>query len=245
MAGPVFPEVSEALRSEAEKILKRYPRKLAKLKGRDTQTLLHELSLYQIELEMQNEKLWKGQTDLQESHKRHADLYHSAPVAYLTLDEQGLILEANPAAFKLLGIERGFLLGRPLAVVLPSHSRTFHGHIGRVVRKGYRDSCEVILKRSNGCSFPARFESISFLADGRRIIRTTISDITEEKQGEERSRLNEEIEKRVGERTSELQTNLQELETRLREAQETIEAIRTGAVDAIIVSGEKGEQVFT
>lgn len=40
--------------------------------------------------------------------------------------------------------------------------------------------------------------------------------------------------------------HVEELERRLHEAEETIEAIRTGAVDAIVVSGEKGEhQVFT
>jgi PAS domain S-box-containing protein len=36
-----------------------------------------------------------------------------------------------------------------------------------------------------------------------------------------------------------------ELRQRLREAEETIEAIRSGAVDALVVSGNKGDQVFT
>ncbi|MDD5168944.1 MAG: ATP-binding protein [Syntrophales bacterium] len=38
---------------------------------------------------------------------------------------------------------------------------------------------------------------------------------------------------------------LAELRARLREAEETLEAIRSGAVDAIVVSGETGEQVYT
>jgi len=37
----------------------------------------------------------------------------------------------------------------------------------------------------------------------------------------------------------------QELVTRLREAEETIQAIRSGAVDAIVVNGPAGEKVFT
>ncbi len=40
-------------------------------------------------------------------------------------------------------------------------------------------------------------------------------------------------------------TRIEELERRLQEAEETIEAIRTGAVDAIVVSGEKGQRIFT
>ena len=36
-----------------------------------------------------------------------------------------------------------------------------------------------------------------------------------------------------------------ELEAQLAEAQETLNAIHTGAVDAIVVNGDKGEQIFT
>ena len=38
---------------------------------------------------------------------------------------------------------------------------------------------------------------------------------------------------------------LEELRSRLREAEETLEAIRSGAVDAILVSGKAGDQVYT
>jgi PAS domain-containing protein len=38
---------------------------------------------------------------------------------------------------------------------------------------------------------------------------------------------------------------VEELRTRLAEAEETLEAIRSGAVDAIVVSGKAGEHVYT
>jgi len=38
---------------------------------------------------------------------------------------------------------------------------------------------------------------------------------------------------------------IESLRSRLAEAEETLEAIRTGAVDAVVVAGEQGEQVFT
>ena len=37
----------------------------------------------------------------------------------------------------------------------------------------------------------------------------------------------------------------EELRTRLEEAEETIEAIRSGKVDALVVSGPNGEQIYT
>jgi len=46
-------------------------------------------------------------------------------------------------------------------------------------------------------------------------------------------------------RSPQAQTEVEELRARLQEAQETLEAIRSGAVDAIVVEGPGGRQVFT
>ncbi len=46
-------------------------------------------------------------------------------------------------------------------------------------------------------------------------------------------------------RSLQAQTEVEELRARLQEAQETLEAIRSGAVDAIVVEGPEGRQVFT
>ncbi len=46
-------------------------------------------------------------------------------------------------------------------------------------------------------------------------------------------------------RTTKQQAGIAELEERLREAQETLDAIRSGEVDAVVVKGSQGEQVYT
>lgn len=46
-------------------------------------------------------------------------------------------------------------------------------------------------------------------------------------------------------REQELQRQNEDLRLRLQEAEETLRAIREGEVDAVIVSGAKGQQVFS
>ena len=51
--------------------------------------------------------------------------------------------------------------------------------------------------------------------------------------------------KKPSKRDEGLQRRNEELQARLAEAEETLRAIREGEVDAVVVSGAKGEQVFS
>jgi PAS domain-containing protein len=80
----------------------------------DYQVLVQELQVHQVELEMQNEELREAKGQLGESLAKYSDLYDFAPVGYLTLNREGLILEANLTLAAELGIERGRLIETPL-----------------------------------------------------------------------------------------------------------------------------------
>ena len=77
-------------------------------------SLIHDLEVHQIELEMQNRQLRETEAQLQGSMQRYMELYDFAPIAYLTLDVEGRIEEANLTAATFLGTERGQLLGKPM-----------------------------------------------------------------------------------------------------------------------------------
>jgi len=176
------------LRKKAEAVLARYLDRAGPVLERDAIELVHELSACLIELEMQNEELRKSQIEAQESKGKYAELYHFAPVGYLTFDGQGVIAEANATAAKLLGTDRGLLIGSPFSAYLASGSETFHSHIGQVLKTESKAGCEVTLKRDDGSLFPALLESIGFLADGEKVVRTILTDITERKRAEEEAR---------------------------------------------------------
>ena len=72
----------------------------------DLHEVNYELRVHQVELEMQNEELRENQIKLIESQHRYFDLFNFAPVGYFTLNEKGLILDANLAGASLLKVER-------------------------------------------------------------------------------------------------------------------------------------------
>jgi len=91
----------EALRLQAEKLLSQEPE--AVVQGRsDIAELLHELSIHQTELEIQNEELKLAQQELSRLHRQYEDLYEHAPCGYLTLNDQGIISQANLTAVSIL-----------------------------------------------------------------------------------------------------------------------------------------------
>ena len=97
---------SEELRRRAEERLTLQATDLKQLSRKEVQALVHELQVHQVELEMQNDEIRRTQAELETALvKKYTDLYDFAPVAYLTLDQNGLVLEANLTAARLLGTE--------------------------------------------------------------------------------------------------------------------------------------------
>jgi len=91
-----------------------------------TQKLVHELEVHQIELEMQNAELLKSRIALETALEKYTDLYDFAPVGYLTLERDGRITEANLAIATLLVIARSQLVGKRFTqFVAPEARATF------------------------------------------------------------------------------------------------------------------------
>ena len=150
----------------------------------EARLVLHELRVHQIELEMQNEDLRRAQEELEASRERYFDLYDLAPVGYLTLSEQGLILEANLTAAKLLGIARGALVKQPLSLfILPEDQDIHYRARKQLFATGAPHAWELRLVRKDGDPFWARVEAAPAQgADGAEVCRVVVSDIAERKQ---------------------------------------------------------------
>ncbi len=170
------------LRKQAEERLKKRLDKPDDLHDSDPQRLIHELRVYQIELEMQNDELRKSQTELEESRARYSDLYDFAPVGYFTFDKNGLIIEVNLTGARQLGVERNLLIKKPMSgFIHKDDQNVFFLHCNKVFESKTLQPCELRIKRKNGNEFYAQLQS---LAVEERIgntvyCMTSVSDISE------------------------------------------------------------------
>jgi len=111
MSNPPDPAAAAAteLRARAESLLRPAPlaTDLASL-----ERTLHELRVHQIELELQNEELRRIQAELGHTTQRFVALYDEAPVGYCTMDDDGVLLEANRTLGGWLGVQPAALVGK-------------------------------------------------------------------------------------------------------------------------------------
>jgi len=85
--------------------------------------LAHDLAVQRAELELQNEELQASYQRMDLMLGRYAELYHKAPVGFLTLDPNGAILQNNQTFQDQLGLEVAVAQGTALADLLASPGR--------------------------------------------------------------------------------------------------------------------------
>jgi PAS domain S-box-containing protein len=175
------------LRRRAEDALLQQPEELAKLPAADVQRLIHELQVHQLELELQNEELLRTQQELELSRDRYFELYDLAPVAYLSLSDDGSILEANLACGTMLGVERARLVDQPLTrFIARGDQDNFYLFHRQLLRTKTRQVREFSMARWEGSQFDALLEVVvgEVSVGEAPVCRATITDITVRKRAE-------------------------------------------------------------
>ena len=151
--GNMSPE-AELLRRAEEQLREKSFEVVFSRTDAETQKLLHELRINQIELAMQNEELRRTQDELAASQSRYFDLYELSSIGYMTVSVQGLILKANPAAATMLGTVQNTLLNKPLSHFIFNEDQDFYYlHRRRVIKTNEADAWDMRLRRSDGSRF--------------------------------------------------------------------------------------------
>jgi PAS domain S-box-containing protein len=166
------------------------------------------------------ESLESRERELRESESFKGAILAAALDCVIAMDAGGRIIEFNSAAEKAFGRTRGEVLGKELAdVIIPPALREQHrkglAHFlatgeGPVLNK----RIEVSAFRADGSEFPAELAITCVDGADDPLFTGYLRDISERKQAEtEIKQLNEELERRIVERTAELEAVRDELES--------------------------------
>ena len=181
----------ESLRKQAEKVVRQRGAKTSE--GEDLQwlRLLNEIEVYQVELELQNQELNRSTKELEAARNDYFELYDSAPVAYVTLDGDGMIQRKNKAAARLVAesgnLKEGALFAR---AIHPSDQSAFFSYLNTNVTEKKQSSCEIRLRRKDDRQVWVQFMARSIFDMQRefRGWRLAIIDVTERKKHENEMR---------------------------------------------------------
>lgn len=179
---------SDDLKRKAEALIKdRFGDDLGKNFEHDAHKLMHELAVHQIELELQNEALLKSQRDLENARDRFVNLFQHSPMAFIVVDPQGQITDANQEAALLFQKDKNRLLKVSFYTLAPqANHNVLYNHLETILKKEKRSSLEMILKKADGTRFHAKIFSmrIENLDDEAFACHLAILDVTQQKNFE-------------------------------------------------------------
>nr|CBX29628.1 hypothetical protein N47_J06090 [uncultured Desulfobacterium sp.] len=169
-----------SIRMRAEAAYDQKNKSLINDSGKDTDSLIYELQVHQIELEMQNEELKKTQVELDKTLDKYFELYDLAPAGYLTMNAKGLIVQANLTIAALLELSKKLLVRVLFSqFVLPDSQDQYYLLLNKVINTGKEQTGELHMK-NNGPGFFANLFMVPVLDDDQAVseIRVVVTDIT-------------------------------------------------------------------
>lgn len=169
------------LRQKAEDKIKKHLFKIDGIPDLYIDKIIHELQVYQIELEMQTEELVQSQRVLLHTQERYADLFDNAPIGYIVLNEKGNILEGNRTFIKMVDerISHAVDFKKPFAIYCCDANDTnkFFTKLKEVFRFKKKLSFELKIRSSLNKILNVEMECILVEERGAEYCRACIIDI--------------------------------------------------------------------
>ena len=169
------------IRQKAEDFLKsRIKKTNAILSDGETEKLIHELEVHQIELEMQNEELQLAIDHSEVSTQKYTKLYNFSPSGLFKLTKLGEILELNIRGASMLGMERSLLINKRIGFFISQDTLpSFNNFLEALFKFGVQATEEVTISTNGNLPVYVHLTGIKTEASENCLI--TVTDITERK----------------------------------------------------------------
>lgn len=174
-----------SLREKAEEKLRNKKKRKTLPPEADSQKLIHELEVHQIELEMQNMELLESEERSRKATEKYTSLYDFAPMGYFTLNQDCRIKNVNLSGALLVGTERYLLHNNDFRkFISPEYRGTFNDFFETILGSETKKVCKLKLNRVDQSSAVVHVEGV--ISSDSQECSLTILDITQREIAEEK-----------------------------------------------------------
>ena len=199
--------MNDNLKVKTEQLLKEHKGNRKTYYERDLEGLINDLSVYQTELQMQNEELRGAHATINQNKDKYYTLFNLSPAGYFTLDENLMIQKVNQMGSRMLLRNVNTLEQTRITKYIDSNFQDqFYLFIQKILKTHAKQTTEIKILNSKQTSFHVQIDGYylrEFSANNDYIIFLSLTDISERianeeslrKQNEELKKLNNELDK--------------------------------------------------
>lgn len=147
---------------------------------------LDALTTREAQLELENAQLRRELIGLEAARANYFDFYELAPVGFLTIDERGVILQANIRAATLLDVPMGRIIAQPVVnFVCEGDREPFARYCRRIFETAMLETYELRMRQGDGRRVWVLVEAGAVRdSGGQPVLNLALSDIGERKEAE-------------------------------------------------------------